>query len=62
MGEQLDIFLPQGKVPVGDTAAMAKLLAEWHRQAPTPLSPVPAPYRREDMLEGHLRVYGASVN
>lgn len=62
VGEQLDIFLPQGKVPVGDTAAMAALLAEWHRQAPTPLSPVPAPYRRQDMLEGHLRVYGASVN
>lgn len=41
VGEQLDIFLPQGKVPVGDTAAMAKLLAEWHRQAPTPLSPCP---------------------
>ena len=57
VGEQLDVFLPQGKVPAGDTAAMAALLTEWYGHAPAPLSPVPAPYRREDMLDGHLRIY-----
>ena len=57
VGEQLDVFLPEGKVPVGDTAAMADLLTEWYVHAPTPLSPVPAPYRREDMLNAHLEVY-----
>lgn len=57
VGELLDVFLPQGKIPVGDTAAMADLLASWYNQAPTPKSPIPPPFRREDMLEGHLRVY-----
>ena len=57
VGELLDVFLPQGKIPVGDTAAMAALLASWYNNAPTPKSPIPPPFRREDMLEGHLRVY-----
>ena len=57
VGEQLDIFLPQGKVPTGDTAAMAELLAAWYRERPVPMSPVPAPYRRQDMVGGHLDLY-----
>lgn len=57
VGEQLEVFLPGGKVPTGDTAAMAARLAEWYRQRPTPTLPVPAPYRREDMINAHLELY-----
>lgn len=57
VGEQLDIFLPQGKVPVGDTAAMADLLAAWHTNPPKPHAPVPAPYRRQDMIGAHVELY-----
>ena len=57
VGELLDVFLPQGKIPVGDTSAMADLLATWHQTPPTPKSPIPSPFRREDMLQGHLHVY-----
>lgn len=57
VGEQLDVFLPQGKVPTGDTGAMAELLASWYRTPPTPKLPVPPPYRREDMIASHLAVY-----
>lgn len=34
--EQLDAFLPEGNVAVGDTASMADLLARWHAQPPPP--------------------------
>lgn len=57
VGEQLEVFLPGGKVPTGDTAAMAARLAEWYKQRPTPTLPVPSPYRREDMINAHLELY-----
>lgn len=58
VGEQLDIFLPDGKVPTCDTAAMAQKLLDWHRNGvPAPALPVPPPYRREDMIEAHLALY-----
>lgn len=57
VGEQLDVFLPAGKVTTGDPAAMAERLAIWYRERPVPLSPVPAPYRREDMLAAHIKLY-----
>lgn len=57
VGEQLSVFLPAGKVPTGDTAAMAQRLALWYRERPVPLAPVPAPYRRQDMLESHIALY-----
>ncbi len=57
VGEQLDVFLPEGRIPTGDPQAMAALLARWHTQRPTPKLPVGAPYRRADMIEAHLALY-----
>ena len=58
VGEQLDIFLPEGKVPTCDTAAMAAKLLDWYRNgAPAPALPVPPPYRRADMIDAHLALY-----
>ncbi|MBQ8900748.1 MAG: glycosyltransferase family 4 protein, partial [Akkermansia sp.] len=57
VGEQLNVFLPEGRVPTKDTQAMAELLAHWYQQRPTPVLPVPAPYRREDMINAHLELY-----
>ena len=57
VGEQLDVFLPEGKVPTGDTAAMAAVLSQLYTERPVPTLPVPAPYRREDMISAHLALY-----
>ncbi len=57
VGEQLAVFLPEGRVAPGDTDGMAKLLASWRSAPPRPLSPLPAPYRRQDMIGAHLQVY-----
>ncbi len=58
VGEQLNVFLPEGRVPTGDPHAMAERLAQWYTQRPTPKLPVPAPYRRSDMIHSHLELYG----
>ncbi len=57
VGEQLQVFLPEGRVPTGDPLAMAVLLSQWYTQRPTPKLPVPAPYRRSDMIQSHLELY-----
>lgn len=57
VGEQLDVFLPEGKVPTGNPQAMADLLSKWYKQRPTPKLPVSAPYRREDMIQSHVDLY-----
>lgn len=57
VGEQLNVFLPEGKVATADTGAMVEKLAAWYKHAPTPKLPVPSPYRRQDMIEAHLAVY-----
>ena len=57
VGEQLSQFLPAGMVPTGDTQAMAGLLEKWYTDRPVPLTPVPAPYRREDMIQSHIDLY-----
>ena len=59
MGEQLEQFLPEGMVPTCNTQAMAELLEKWYTARPTPLTPVPAPYRREDMIQAHIDLYNA---
>ncbi len=60
VGEQLNVFLPEGRVPTGDPHAMAELLERWYTQRPTPKLPVPAPYRREDMIGAHIALYKES--
>lgn len=57
VGEQLEQFLPEGMIPVGDTDAMAARLAEWYRTPPVLKKPVGSPYRREDMIQAHLELY-----
>ena len=57
VGEQLRQFLPAGMVPTGNTQAMAELLEKWYSDRPVPVTPVPAPYRREDMIQSHLELY-----
>lgn len=57
VGEQLNVFLPSGRVETGNPAAMAATLAGWYKNPPTPQLPVPAPYRREDMITAHLKLY-----
>ncbi len=55
--EQLEVFFPQGLVPVGDTLAMAELLAGWYKTPITPPTDIPSPYRMDDMIQTHLDVY-----
>ena len=55
--EQLDAFLPEGNVAVGDTASMADLLARWHAQPPPLPRQIPSPYNMQDMIQAHLDVY-----
>lgn len=62
VGEQLEVFLPQGKVPTGDPAAMAALLSKWYQNLPIPKLPVPPPYRREDMIGAHLELYHSLIS
>lgn len=57
VGEQLRQFLPAGMVPTGNTTVMAELLEKWYTDRPVPLTPVPAPYRREDMIQSHIDLY-----
>lgn len=57
VGEQLDDYLPAGKVPTGDTAAMANVLAEWYHTPPKPKLPLTAPYRRKDMTDAYIALY-----
>lgn len=57
VGEQLNVFLPEGRVPTKNTEAMADLLANWYENRPTPRLPLPAPYRREDMIGAHIALY-----
>lgn len=57
VGEQLEQFLPEGMIPVGDTEAMVERLAAWYHEPPTLKRPVGAPYRRQDMIRSHLDLY-----
>ncbi len=59
VGEQLNVFLPEGRVPTRDVSAMVDLLASWYEKSPVPRLPVPSPYRREDMINSHLKLYNS---
>lgn len=63
VGEQLDVFLPAGRVPTNDPAAMAEKLADWYANGtPAPTLPVPPPYRRQDMITAHRELYSALLS
>lgn len=55
VAEQLAAVFPQGRVPVGDTAAAETLLAHWHAQRPA--VPAQNPFTLERMLSSTLGVY-----
>ncbi len=55
VGEQLDALLPEGKIPVGDTNAMAQRLARWARTSPSPARP--NPFTLASMLDQTLTCY-----
>jgi len=55
--EQLDALLPEGKIPIGDTHAMAKLLEQWH-QSPT-FPKQENTFTLDNMLTQTLSVYQA---
>lgn len=55
--EQLDAFLPSGKIQVGDTQGMVDLLASWYHQPPTLPTVIPSPYNMDDMILAHLELY-----
>lgn len=57
VGEQLEQFLPEGRVPACNPQAVAELLEKWYTSCPVPRTPVPAPYRREDMIQAHIDLY-----
>jgi len=55
VAEQLDALLPEGKIPVGDTAAMAARLRAWHDSPSLPARENPFTLQR--MLGKTLSIY-----
>lgn len=55
VAEQLSALLPAGKISVGNTNEMTKLLAAWHKQSPKPLHN--SAFTLEQMLSKTLQVY-----
>jgi glycosyltransferase involved in cell wall biosynthesis len=55
VAEQLDELLPDGKIAVGNTQEMAKLLMEWHKNPGTPI--VSHPFSSSRMLKKVSGVY-----
>lgn len=57
VGEQLNDYLPEGKVKTADTEAMANLLAAWYRNPCKPRLPLSEQYHRDSMIAAHIAVY-----
>jgi len=55
VAEQLAAVFPQGRVPVGDVAALEEKLAQWYDRRPA--VPVDNPFTLERMLGSTLEVY-----
>jgi len=55
VAEQLAAVFPEGRVPVGDVAALEEKLAQWYGQHPT--VPTENPFTLERMLRSTLEVY-----
>lgn len=53
--EQLDALLPEGKVPVGDTATLATRLSQWQEHPPRPAKE--NPFTLKAMLQQTMAVY-----
>lgn len=55
--EQLDYFLPEGKVPLRDIDYAVDLLARWYESPPRLPEKVLPPYRLQDMTDSYLNLY-----
>lgn len=55
--EQLNVFLPEGKVPVNDAESAARLLESWYANPPGMPGEILPPYRLSDMTDAHLSIY-----
>lgn len=55
--EQLNVFLPEGKVPVNDVESAAARLEAWYGNPPGLPAGILPPYRLSDMTEAHLALY-----
>lgn len=56
VGELLDTFLPEGRVPAGDIAALTDTLVQWRTYRPDLPDTVPYPYRLTDTAESLLKL------
>lgn len=59
--EQLDVFLPEGNVPVFDIMAVVARLKQWYECPPVLSQAVLSPYTLEDMVGAHLSLYADIV-
>lgn len=57
VGEFLQIFLPDGRIPAGDINAMADRLMTWYTEPPPSPRQVPYPYRLTDMAQSYIGLY-----
>lgn len=55
--EQLNVFLPEGKVSVNDVASAVRLLESWYANPPGMPGEILPPYRLSDMTDAHLSIY-----
>ncbi len=62
VGEQLNYFLPEGRCPVLDMDYMANTIEKWYHNPPKPVSPTPAIYCRETMIQEHFKLYQEMLN
>lgn len=54
VAEQLEVLLPAGKIPLGETGAMINLLSRWYEQTPVPAPKHENPFTLDNMcLEAH---------
>lgn len=51
VGEMLNTFLPEGRVPAGDLSAMADTLVQWNTYRPDLPDTIPYPYRLTDTAQ-----------
>lgn len=57
VGELLSSFLPEGRIPVSDPAAMADVLTQWYTYPPVMPGTIPYPYRISDTARSYRELY-----
>ncbi len=57
VGELLSSFLPEGRIPPSDPAAMADVLTQWYTYPPVTPCDIPYPYRITDTAHSYTELY-----